>query len=154
MIAALPVRQLELGPRSCLLPAGLPPPRYLHAYAPPTDRTSPNSTAAFLLSNVKLALEARNATSWGRAVPKPLFLNEVLPFVNIFLAGSGSLLSVKNIPAAQSGSVRMRARACVRASNAIAHIVIFAGRAESKSARYTYETIVRYPPNLGWFGRN
>eukprot|EP00729_Bicosta_minor_P023293 gene23293-10906_t len=53
---------------------------YLRKYAPLPDRTSPNITADFLVQNVQLALEARNATSWGRAVPKALFLNEVLPY--------------------------------------------------------------------------
>jgi len=53
---------------------------YLRKYAPPADRTSPNITAAFLLNNIQLALKARNATAWGRSVPKPLFLNEVLPY--------------------------------------------------------------------------
>ena len=53
---------------------------YLRTYAPPSDLSSSNITKDFLLGNVRLALAARNATSWGRSVPKAVFLNDVLPY--------------------------------------------------------------------------
>lgn len=48
---------------------------YLQKWAPPSDKTSSNITAAFLSENVELAIAARNATEWGRwvavAMPPP-----------------------------------------------------------------------------------
>eukprot|EP00041_Stephanoeca_diplocostata_P008516 m.126179 g.126179 ORF g.126179 m.126179 type:complete len:354 (+) comp17357_c0_seq1:244-1305(+) len=53
---------------------------YLFQWAPSSDLRSPNITAEFLLETVQLALFARNATVWGRSVPEPVFLNDVLPY--------------------------------------------------------------------------
>lgn len=39
---------------------------YLQRWAPASDKSSPNITAAFLLTNVELAIAARNATTWAR----------------------------------------------------------------------------------------
>jgi hypothetical protein len=40
-------------------------------------------TADYLLENVRLAFEARNATTWARAVPEEVFFNDVLPYSSV-----------------------------------------------------------------------
>lgn len=40
-------------------------------------------SADYLLANTRLAYEAREATSWGKRIPEPIFLNNVLPYVSI-----------------------------------------------------------------------
>lgn len=39
--------------------------------------------AEFLLTNVKLAYEARKEMPWGKDIPEELFLNDVLPYANV-----------------------------------------------------------------------
>ena len=40
-------------------------------------------SADFLLTNTRLAYEARQSTPWARSVPEAIFLNEVLPYASI-----------------------------------------------------------------------
>ena len=47
---------------------------------PPRDLDEAELTAAFLLAQTRLALEARAASPWARRVPWELFLNDVLPY--------------------------------------------------------------------------
>lgn len=47
------------------------------------DRDLTSLKAEFLLSNVKLAYEARKEMPWGKDVPEELFLNDVLPYANV-----------------------------------------------------------------------
>lgn len=39
--------------------------------------------AEFLLTNVKLAYDARKELPWGKDIPEDLFLNDVLPYANV-----------------------------------------------------------------------
>ena len=39
--------------------------------------------AGFLIKNVKFAYQARRKTPWGGAIPKDVFLNNVLPYVSV-----------------------------------------------------------------------
>lgn len=39
--------------------------------------------AEYLLTNVKLAYEARKEMPWGKDIPEELFLNDVLPYANV-----------------------------------------------------------------------
>ena len=48
---------------------------------PAQDRE--NLTPDFLLENVALAYQARNANSWAKAIPEELFFNAVLPYASI-----------------------------------------------------------------------
>lgn len=54
---------------------------FLIAYMPKRDRES--LSAKFLLENVKFAYRAWNESPWKKQVPKAVFLNNVLPYVNI-----------------------------------------------------------------------
>lgn len=47
------------------------------------DRDLTTLKADFLLTNVKLAYEARKEMPWGKDVPEELFLNDVLPYANV-----------------------------------------------------------------------
>jgi hypothetical protein len=49
-------------------------------HMPPRDLDEAELTAAFLLAQTRLALEARAASPWARRVPWELFLNDVLPY--------------------------------------------------------------------------
>jgi hypothetical protein len=40
-------------------------------------------TGDYLLKNVELAYEAREQTAWGKAIPKEIFFNDVLPYSNV-----------------------------------------------------------------------
>ena len=51
---------------------------FLQQHQPASDTASLNEDV--LSTGVWLALEARNATAWGRAVPWDIFLNDVLPY--------------------------------------------------------------------------
>ena len=55
--------------------------RFLVAYMPDRDVTS--LSADFLLENVELAYQAREATPWGKQIPEHIFFNDVLPYVSI-----------------------------------------------------------------------
>ena len=54
---------------------------YLIAYMPDRDLTSLSSD--FLLTNVRLAHEARERFPWAKALPDSIFLNEVLPYASL-----------------------------------------------------------------------
>lgn len=55
--------------------------RYLIAGMPERDRRE--LSAGFLLENLRLALEAREAFPWARAVPEEVFFNDVLPYASL-----------------------------------------------------------------------
>jgi alpha-galactosidase len=40
-------------------------------------------TSDFLVENIDLAYQAREATPWARAIPEEIFLNDVLPYANL-----------------------------------------------------------------------
>jgi hypothetical protein len=54
---------------------------FLIANMPDRDLVSLN--AGFLIKNVKFAYQARRKTPWGSSIPKDVFLNNVLPYVNV-----------------------------------------------------------------------
>lgn len=54
---------------------------FLISYMPERDLKSMEGDA--LLSNVKLAYEARDRFEWAKAVPDSIFLNDVLPYVSL-----------------------------------------------------------------------
>ncbi|TWT32625.1 transglutaminase-like domain-containing protein [Blastopirellula retiformator] len=54
---------------------------FLIANMPDQDLRS--LTSDFLLSNCKLAYQAKNETAWGKQVPEEIFLNDVLPYANL-----------------------------------------------------------------------
>ena len=54
---------------------------YLVAYMPGRDLTSLSSD--FLLTNVRLAHEARERFPWAKELPDSIFLNEVLPYASL-----------------------------------------------------------------------
>jgi hypothetical protein len=54
---------------------------FLIANMPERDLLSLN--AGFLLRNVKFAYQAKRKTPWGSTIPKDIFLNNVLPYVNV-----------------------------------------------------------------------
>lgn len=54
---------------------------FLVSHMPDGDLTS--LTADFLLTNVRLAYRARSEFPWSKAVPEDIFLNDVLPYVNL-----------------------------------------------------------------------
>jgi hypothetical protein len=47
------------------------------------DRDLRNLKRGFLLENIEFACKARQETTWGRTLPQELFLNYVLPYVNV-----------------------------------------------------------------------
>ena len=47
------------------------------------DRDLKTLTADFVLENVALAYKAINDAPWGKQIPKALFLNDILPYVNV-----------------------------------------------------------------------
>jgi hypothetical protein len=51
---------------------------FLVTHMPPRDLGA--LSTEFLVSNVRVACETRDAVSWGRAVPDKVFLNDVLPY--------------------------------------------------------------------------
>ena len=55
--------------------------RFLIAYMP--DRDAKNLSADFLLKNVDLAYQAREATPWGKQIPEDIFFNDVLPYASV-----------------------------------------------------------------------
>jgi hypothetical protein len=55
--------------------------RFLIAYMP--DRDAKNLSADFLLKNVDLAYQAREATTWGKQIPEDIFFNDVLPYASV-----------------------------------------------------------------------
>ena len=54
---------------------------FLIAHMPTSDLRS--LKADYLLKNSKLAWKSRRELPWGRAIPEPIFLNNVLPYANI-----------------------------------------------------------------------
>lgn len=54
---------------------------FLIAYMPERDLTSMKGDD--LLSNVRLAYEARNRFAWAKSVPDSIFLNDVLPYASM-----------------------------------------------------------------------
>ena len=54
---------------------------FLIANMPQRDLTS--LTKDFLLDNIRLAYQAREASAWAKAIPADLFLNDVLPYANL-----------------------------------------------------------------------
>jgi hypothetical protein len=54
--------------------------RFLIAYMPERDA---NLSADFLLKNVDLAYQAREATPWGKQIPEDIFFNDVLPYASV-----------------------------------------------------------------------
>ena len=58
--------------------AGARAAQFLVDHMPPGDRES--LTAAFLIENLDLALQARHEFPWASTVPEDLFLNDVLPY--------------------------------------------------------------------------
>ena len=52
--------------------------RFLVENMPPSDRDT--LSAAFLMENLELALQARTEFPWAREVPEDVFLNDVLPY--------------------------------------------------------------------------
>lgn len=55
--------------------------RFLVAYMPTDDLQ--RLTAEYILKNVKVAYQAREATKWGRQIPDAVFFNDVLPYASI-----------------------------------------------------------------------
>lgn len=55
--------------------------RFLIIHMPDSDLKT--LTAKYLVSNVKFAIQARQATPWGKRVPEAVFLNDVLPYASI-----------------------------------------------------------------------
>jgi hypothetical protein len=54
---------------------------FLIANMPQRDLTSLSKD--FLVENVSLAYQAREATPWAKAIPEEIFLNDVLPYANL-----------------------------------------------------------------------
>jgi len=54
---------------------------FLVANMPAPDLLS--LTADFLLSNTRLAYQARDEVPWGKDIPEELFLSDVLPYANV-----------------------------------------------------------------------
>ena len=55
--------------------------RFLVAHMPERDLKS--LSADYLLANVKLAFQARDAAPWGKKIPEDIFFNDVLPYASI-----------------------------------------------------------------------
>ena len=55
--------------------------RFLVKGMPPKDLQSLEK--AFLMENLSLALKARKQFKWAKAVPKEIFLNDVLPYASL-----------------------------------------------------------------------
>lgn len=67
---------------------------FLIQHMPPRDLDEAELTAAFLLAQTRLALEARAASPWARRVPWELFLNDVLPYAVLGEARDGDWRSM------------------------------------------------------------